>query len=171
MALRDAVCCQELPRVASAAQSPFGRIISLGFYDGTTSGIARCSHCSKSYKYDLVAWDGDQDIRVFSLSALPPESFAALEVLLSQLKSRFVDSDDPKRRTIVKTAVGVELAKAEAPTLVLATRRFEQEILAARPVTIELRNRILVGGVYPTAGMWDFWSDYLSIGRSQKGPH
>ncbi|HLZ50937.1 MAG TPA: hypothetical protein VKP61_09310 [Candidatus Acidoferrum sp.] len=72
---------------------------------------------------------------------------------------------------MIETAVGAELAKAEAPTLVFATRRFEQEILAARPVTIELRNKISVGGVYPPAGMWDFWRDYLSIGRPQKGPH
>jgi hypothetical protein len=87
MSTDDSVCCQQL-LTKSAMRSPFGRIISLGFYDGTTSGVAQCSHCSRFYKYELVAWDSSQDLRIYSLAALPQESFEALLKLLSGVELR-----------------------------------------------------------------------------------
>lgn len=71
------ICCRELPSLVDAA-SPFARIVALGYYDGPTSGVAECEHCPESYRFDMLAWDVQQDVRVYSLSALPPNSVAEL---------------------------------------------------------------------------------------------
>jgi hypothetical protein len=58
------------------------RLISLDYYDGTTSGLIRLDEAATDYRYDLVAWDSNQDIRVFCLSSLAPFAFdKAVEVI------------------------------------------------------------------------------------------
>jgi len=63
--------------------SPFDRNIVLGYYDGPTGGVVRCGACGKGYKYDIVAWDATQEIRLYALCELAPGSFDAVEELLS----------------------------------------------------------------------------------------
>lgn len=59
------------------------RLISLGFYDGTTNGLIELGG-SRSFRYDLISWDENQDKRVYCIGPLPPSAFQkALDVLRS----------------------------------------------------------------------------------------
>lgn len=65
----------------------FARVISLGFYDGTTSGLAQVLDSSGDVawcRYELVAWDDGQDTRVFCLGSIQEEAFESAQVLLSE---------------------------------------------------------------------------------------
>ena len=61
--------------MAQPSRAPFGKILSLGWYDGTTSGLVQCSQCSAVFKYDIVDWDSDQDQRIFAFSPIEPQEF------------------------------------------------------------------------------------------------
>jgi hypothetical protein len=166
--IKDFNCCQQL-LPDSARNSPFGRIISLGFYDGTTSGVAQCSHCLKSYRYELVAWDSGQDIRVYSIASLPSESFDALVKLLSATQSAVwpfwspVFPPDSASASTLSTAIDSELAKADLPALVIASRRLDIEILASKDLTNSARIKLPKGRNYPNMHDWDFWRAYLMV--------
>jgi hypothetical protein len=70
----NTVCCQKISGLQNQ-KSPFQKIIAFGYYDGPTAGAAQCAECLESYKYDLLAWDENQDIRVYSFAPLPSQSF------------------------------------------------------------------------------------------------
>lgn len=63
-------CCQTLPTQWGAA-SPFGEVLCFGWYDGPTEGIIRCSACSRSYSFEMCAWDARLHSRVYLLRELP----------------------------------------------------------------------------------------------------
>jgi hypothetical protein len=66
-------CCQQLSSLPGG-RSPFTRIIALGFYDGPTAGILQCASCGAVYRFDMLDWDDNQEVRVFRLASLPPGS-------------------------------------------------------------------------------------------------
>jgi hypothetical protein len=61
------------------------RLISLGYYDGTTNGLIRFEEPDLSFRYDLVSWDSGEDWRVFCLSELAPSDFETAAQALSVL--------------------------------------------------------------------------------------
>ncbi len=165
----DRVCCQQLS-TDSPMRSPFGKVLSLGFYDGTTSGVAQCSFCLESYRYELVAWDSGQDTRIYSMAPLPFESFEALVRLMSvignptwPLWSPILPSASAPDQSLLVTRIDVELAKAQQPTHVIASRKLEKEILAGKEITNSGRERLPKGQAYPGIEHWDFWRTYLAI--------
>jgi hypothetical protein len=169
MSTDDSVCCQQL-LTKSAMRSPFGRIISLGFYDGTTSGVAQCLHCSRFYKYELVAWDSSQDLRIYSLAALPQESFEALLKLLSGVERPtspiwipILPSDSSQDMSVLKRSIDAELAKAEPPSHVIASRHLDQEILARKEISDAARIKLPKSQDYPGKADWEFWQAYLAV--------
>jgi hypothetical protein len=169
MRANELICCQHL-QTKSAMRSPFGRIISLGFYDGTTSGIAQCSHCSRFYKYELVAWDSNQDVRIYSLADVPQESFDALVRLLSVVKGPtwpfwvpILPSDSGPEVGVLKRAIDSELAKAEPPGQVIVSRHLDREILASKELSDEARVKLPKSINYPDMGDWGFWQAYLAL--------
>lgn len=57
------------------------RIIGHDNWDGPAQGVLQCGKCAAEYIFDLIDWDereGDDDIRIFSLSPLPRGAFDAL---------------------------------------------------------------------------------------------
>jgi hypothetical protein len=58
------------------------RLISLGFYDGTTSGLIELE-IGIVFRYDVVSWDDHEDRRVYCLARIPVPAFAELIKLLS----------------------------------------------------------------------------------------
>lgn len=68
------ICCRELIEL-KAQGTPWGEIIALGYYDGPTDGLAKCSLCSSEYKFSLLAWDDKQDVRIYGFSPLPASTF------------------------------------------------------------------------------------------------
>lgn len=57
----NGVCCQTL---RTRAGSPF-EVAMLGWYDGVTSAMARCRACGRHYHVEMVAWDGEHEVRVY----------------------------------------------------------------------------------------------------------
>jgi hypothetical protein len=168
MNTNDNICCQEFSP-DSAMRSPFGKIISLGFYDGTTSGVAQCSHCFKAYRYELVAWDSGQDTRIYSLANLPQEAFDAMVGLLSGIKGPTwpfwepnLPSDSTEGRAM-NAAIDTQLAKAESPARVIASRQLDKEILASREITLAARVKLPVARNYSNMKDWEFWRTYLAV--------
>ncbi len=58
------------------------RLISLGFYDGTTSGLIEFEP-GAVFRYDVVGWDDGQDQRIYCLARMPARAFADVVELLS----------------------------------------------------------------------------------------
>jgi hypothetical protein len=59
--------CEHL-EAASADYSPLNRMLVAGYYDGATEGLAECRTCGQTYAFRKLAWDDEQDIRIFALS-------------------------------------------------------------------------------------------------------
>src|SRR5712692_1783644 len=75
-------CCQ-LIHGEERVGSPFNRMISFSYYDGTTSGLTQCAVCGREYCYDLLSWDEKQDVRIFGLCSVAGGSFHELTTLCS----------------------------------------------------------------------------------------
>lgn len=63
-------CCIET--WTGSDELPFRRILASGYYDGPTEGICSCSICGQGYAFRLLAWDKNQDVRVFGFSQTAP---------------------------------------------------------------------------------------------------
>jgi hypothetical protein len=168
------ICCEQFAS-NFAMRSPFGKIVSLGYYDGTTSGVAQCSHCLRSYRYELVAWDSGLDIRVYSLADLAKESFEAIIRLLSDIKSPtwpfwspFLTAVSVRRRKKIFTAINNELAKADPPALAIASYQLDREILGGKSLTDIALEKVLKCSVYPDMRDWDFWRTYMELDSQQE---
>ncbi len=88
----------------SAAPS---RLISLGFYDGTTNGLVELAD-GRAFRFDMVSWDNQQDERVYCLGRIPAGAFeAAVETLTPlgrptwpQWLPRWTFASDQEKRAI-----------------------------------------------------------------------
>lgn len=136
-------CCQEL-EAFSNIKSPFSKIIALGFYDGPTSGIAQCEICSTPYKFVMLDWDDNQEVRIFSLAPITLPAWNQMVNLLSKHESPkwpvwFPRWEFPSE--IVRDNVDSEtdkiLASAGIPELVIASNRYGDQILAAKKLAYE----------------------------------
>jgi len=57
-------CCTEILR-GTAGESPFSRIIGLGYYDGLLSGFAQCGRCGNEFSFDCLEDQGGESLRIF----------------------------------------------------------------------------------------------------------
>src|SRR2546421_7100861 len=79
-----AVCCCKELELHPGCESPFSKVVALGYYDGPTSGAVVCSVCLKAYKFELLNetasdWYSEDGIRVFGLAPFSiPSSFERL---------------------------------------------------------------------------------------------
>jgi len=132
-----AVCCQMLSSEAPQ-QSPFGRAIAFGFFDGPTSGVVECSVCGRSHRYDLVAWDANQEWRAFMFEEVEAGVFARVVAICSQLGvprwpvwvPLFTDVDDAQRAKIDRD-IDQALGGKEGTQRLVVADGLETEILAA----------------------------------------
>ena len=164
MQAKELTCCEHLPKT-SPVRSPFSKIISMSFYDGTTSGIAQCSRCLRSYKYDLVAWDSGQDLRVYSLAVLPARSFDVLVKALSATTSPTWPvwfAPVPSDRE-AQTAIDNELARAAQPSCVVVSSHLEKQLLVGRVLTSAALASLRSGKQFPGAAEWEFWQTYVGL--------
>jgi len=136
-------CCQQL-EAFSDVKSPFSKIIALGFYDGPTSGIVQCEICSAIYKFEMLGWDDDQEVRIFSLAPLASAAWTRMVNLLSKHESPkwplwFPKWEFPSEsvRNNVESETDKILASAAMPELVIASNRYGDRILAARKLAKE----------------------------------
>jgi hypothetical protein len=133
-------CCQN-PQGLIDVDSPFSKIIALDFYDGPTAGVLQCETCQAEYKFDMLDWNEEHDLRVMRLSLLPPGS---LELCVAALVA---DGTSPRwpvwvptratateLQTIADNTIQSILAKAQPAELIIAWSGYGDRILAARRV-------------------------------------
>jgi hypothetical protein len=162
------ICCQPLP-ANFPMDSPFGKFLSLGYYDGTTSGVSECSNCSSLFRYKLVAWDSGQDMRIYSIASLPPSSFESIVKLLTAVEEPRWPFWRPKLSPLTGSemsslgaAIDAELSNAKLPTHVVAAEHLDKRILAGRELSATGLG-MLPKDHYPGFADWDFWRTYLAL--------
>src|SRR5262245_35605360 len=119
-------------------RSPFTKLLVLDYYDGPTDGVVLADEGSRSYRFQMLAGDGEtHDVRIVRLAPLPPDGLAGLvEVyaLYEPVRWPFwflswheglYEEDEPL------------LAQAGPVKWVVATDDLLGQILAAKPVTPE----------------------------------
>jgi len=85
-------CCT---RLDPGCESPFD-IVMLGWYDGRTSGLARCRACGTAYHFEMVAWDEEHELRVYGLTEVTGEAFEKVASANAQpvVAERFQERSD-----------------------------------------------------------------------------
>ncbi|MBI4854577.1 MAG: hypothetical protein HY819_22490 [Acidobacteria bacterium] len=130
-------CCKQLTKSPNSP-SPFFRIIVLDYYDGAKAGILQCQICSSVYKFDMIDWDEHQDIRIFTLSELPCQSFEILISICQEIEKpkwpQWVINWQPNNITIDKRTQKI-LDLAEPITMIVVSTNLSSEIIGATDVT------------------------------------
>jgi hypothetical protein len=73
-------CC----RTMVAGESPFD-ILELGYLDGLTGGMARCRACGATYDFQMVAWDQEQEVRVYGFRPIRAEHYDRMVALSAEI--------------------------------------------------------------------------------------
>ncbi len=141
---RPVLCCKK-PAELMDVPSPFSRILALGFYDGPTSGVLQCSTCSAVYKFDMLDWDDDHEVRIFRLAPVPPDSLdRCVSILAAAGPPRWpvwVPSrqqlPSEEAREAADRSVQQVLDRSGPPDLVVAWRGYGETVLAARRMSAE----------------------------------
>ncbi len=60
--------------------------IVFGWYDGVTDGVATSKGQRRSYRFQLLSWDAEQEMRVYSLTKLNTGSFKTIANLLASIE-------------------------------------------------------------------------------------
>jgi hypothetical protein len=117
---------------------PFTRILALDYYDGPTGGVLQCGGCGAEYRFDMLDWDTEQEVRIFRLAGLPNESMAECVGIISPSEPphwpiwfplwRWPNSQG---REAAESALQRILARAHGPELVVAWARSDGRVLAA----------------------------------------
>lgn len=145
-------------------------MLSLGWYDGTTSGLAECASCSTVFKYDLVDWDADQEQRIFVLSRTAHQTFDRIVDMLRAFESpkwpfwnpRWnIEPPQVKERT--KSEVDDYLSRADEPGFLIASDRQLKRVFATGQVTEAVRAKLPkeFDGL-PVTNDFNYWMGYLS---------
>jgi len=150
-----------------AMASPFGRLVSLGYYDGTTSGLVQCADCDKSFHYRILAWDKQQDTRVYSLAETRNEVFDRVVAVLAPVDQPTWPSWFPALATLSETElaalsnqVDTILTPGNLPSYVIAAKSPQHSILAIRRIS---KSDPPTYPAFPAVSDWHHWSKYLGI--------
>ncbi len=156
----------------SPTESVFDRILTLGWYDGITSGLLCASARSSVFRFDILAWSPDQDQRIFALS---PMSIAVFDEVVGILTSFELPKwprwdcvgawpRDMERAIQLSADLDQILAIAEKPTSVIETESMFETIFASRRLpesTIGLIPDHFEA--YPHLDNYDYWRQYLGL--------
>jgi hypothetical protein len=130
--IRNDACCQT---IEGHCPSPF-EISTLGWHDGLTSGMARCRECARCYHVEMVAWDHEQEVRVYGfreISRASYDTFMAVQASGVPSPQQAIDrSDELALRERDALATGFER------TLYVAAVDLMKEILGSRRVPFSL---------------------------------
>lgn len=150
--------------------SPFDRILYLGYYDGPTSGLAKCADAAKAYRFALVAWNSTYENRVYALAETDVKVFDSVVQMLTDIEKprwpfwtprwQFGSSLEESR---MSSRIDEALAKIPAASLLIATDHLDESILACRALESAVRDRIPKEGTLPDPKDWEFWQEYLGL--------
>jgi hypothetical protein len=152
----------------SPIEKTFSKVISIGWYDGTTSGLALDSPCSQAFRFDLVDWGPGQELRVFSLSPIAVPDFEQTVKLYNKFETPIWPIWYPRwpSAPLEQERMGLELdsilARAETPGGVFASQSRFETILAAKRLTEPARAFMPVEGD-EFFGDFGYWQKYLEL--------
>jgi hypothetical protein len=124
-------------------------VLSLGWYDGTTSGLAKCASCFTVFKYDIVAWDADQEQRIFALSHIATQAFDRIVDALGAFESPKWPFWNPRWNIVppelkeqTKSKVDGYLSPTNEPVFLIASDRELKRIFAVGQITDAIRAKL-----------------------------
>ncbi len=124
-------CCR---RLGPNDPSPF-EILQLGWYDGLTSGLARCRACAATYFFQLLEWDGEREARVYGFQEINSTGYESV----ANLMQRGPQSTEghPGYDDSVSRAVSAALGSGFEWSLYIASANLSDKIIAARKLTFD----------------------------------
>jgi hypothetical protein len=130
------------------------------------------SQFSSAFKFDILAWDGSQERRVFAFSPLAVESFEKIVRLLSRKEAPEWPIWYPKwpsglpEKKLLKTEFDKQLTSAKDLEYILASYSMFTSLLAARRLDDSTRDLLPLNfdGV-PFRDNFDYWEEYLGVCR------
>ena len=136
----DEICCRKIIELKEQG-SPWREIIALGYYDGPTSGLAKCRLCSSVYKFDLLTWDDRQDVRIYAFSPLPASAFQQAIDALAPLGAPTWPVWVPiwqvpaEERAVIDGRISNLLGQAGMIKFVIASEHLAKGIMSAKLLT------------------------------------
>ena len=153
----------------SPIKSVFDKVISIGWYDGTTSGVALDSRHSMAFRFDLLDFGPGQEVRVFALARLDLSAFNQIAELLSSFcklsgQVAFVRWPsvlaEGQRLSLEMDAI---LAHSGKPEFAIATNSMFENLLAAKPLTEAARELLPAEFHDLPIGDFNFWQTFLEL--------
>lgn len=153
----------------SPIEKTFNNVISIGWYDGTVSGLALDSLHSLAFRFDLLDWGWGQEVRVFALSPLAVTDFEEAVKLYDKSETPNWPiwypcwPSAPLEQESMGRELDAILARAARPEYAFASQSRFETILAAKLLTEPAR------GFLPTEfddqpnGDFDYWQKYLEL--------
>lgn len=140
------LCCQQLGNHRQV-RSPFRKLIVLGFYDGATSGLTECQACTRGYRFELVTWDDQQDVRIFALAPLTPGIFQGVAEICATLGELpgwpvWIPRFEGEAGRVASSRIDEVLGRLSSFELLVASEALERDLLVARPVKDSERGRL-----------------------------
>jgi hypothetical protein len=124
----------------SVPMRPWGdpTVIVIGYFDGETEGLLRCSICGQAFRFQLVDWDKNQDERIFSLTRVVAPTYEAILSTLAKAygepSTRYWVPNNSSLTNVAREAVNNVVADllrdSNRPEAVLLTEHIEREILS-----------------------------------------
>jgi hypothetical protein len=153
----------------------FDRILTLGWYDGITSGLVCSPAAASAFRFDLLAWGPYQERRVFALSLIPVAVFEKAVRLLSRFEqpvwprwdavARWPSAPDEAAK-LNRQLDGI-IEADERPELVTETDSMFETMYAAKRVSgVALDLLPSRFDAYPSLDNFDFWHQYLDLQAS-----
>jgi len=153
-------------------RSFFDKVISLDWYDGTTSGVVTCSQFMSAFRFDILAWGPYQDTRIFAISPLAVEDFEQIVRLYGDIEVPVWPYWYPKWPTgspgeeLLRTGIDGHLANAKGPEFVVASDSMFETLLAAKRLDASSREQLPgeFDGI-PFRDNFDYWKEFLRLGQ------
>lgn len=118
--------------------SPFSRMLVLGYYDGPTSGVVESAVSRRVYRFDMLDWDDEHRVRVFRLAELPATAMDECVRALAPQEPRCPvwvpgpAASSSQQGSDVRDPIEPILAQAAPASLLVAWIGFGEDVLAAR---------------------------------------
>ncbi|MCU1285621.1 MAG: hypothetical protein JWO13_1971 [Acidobacteriales bacterium] len=156
-------------------EHPFLKLLSLGYYDGTTKGIVQSGE--RFFLYEVVAWNGDvedDDIRIFLVAETDRLTFDSITEAFAQFGTPKWPQWQPnvalksfEQWREFESGIESLLPKKPRWQWVIAARTIFVEVLACRRITEAARALVPEGLSFPPGTDYNFWFDFLDQGSSK----
>lgn len=112
---------------------PASVFIASDYYDGPVGGVLQIGQDARTYKFEMVDWDKQQNIRIFSISSIGPELFKKFIEIISDIP-KGVLPPTYDRDSVYTELINI-LSKAGDPEIIMAWRSSDEMVLCVKEVS------------------------------------